>query len=187
VSLWRKQVRDGVMVAKAAKLDVETKAELERLRELERQYKILKEEHELQKKAIQFASDQKRKSSNAAKQPDPAQSRADVPRLRFNVCGYYAWRERRMSIRVQQDETLGTQIKRVHAESCGTYGSPRVYRELKGLRVEVGENSVARLMRSHEDREIAAEVRNYMPFYNNMRLHSSLGYVPPATYEQQLA
>jgi putative transposase len=49
--------------------------------------------------------------------------------------GYYAWRKRPMSIRAQQDETLGTQIKRVHEESRGTYGSPRVYRELKGLGV----------------------------------------------------
>ena len=71
LSLWRKQVRDGVIVAKASKLDVETKAELKRLRELERQYKILKEEHELLKKAIRFASDQKSKSSNSSKQTGP--------------------------------------------------------------------------------------------------------------------
>ena len=72
LSLWRKQVRDGVIVAKAAKLDVETKAELKRLRELERQYKILKEEHELLKKAIRFASDRKRKSSSSSKQTGPS-------------------------------------------------------------------------------------------------------------------
>ena len=71
LSLWRKEVRDGVIVAKAPKLDVETKAELKRLRELERQYKILKEEHELLKKAIRFASDQKSKSSNSSKQTGP--------------------------------------------------------------------------------------------------------------------
>ena len=71
LSLWRKQVREGVIVAKASKLDVETKAELKRLRELERQYKILKEEHELLKKAIRFASDRKRKSSNSLKQTGP--------------------------------------------------------------------------------------------------------------------
>ena len=47
LSLWRKQVRDGVIVARGAKLDVQTKAELKRLRELERRYKVLKEEHEL--------------------------------------------------------------------------------------------------------------------------------------------
>jgi transposase-like protein len=50
LSLWRKQVRDGVIVAEASKLGVQTKAELKRLRELERKYKILREEHELLKK-----------------------------------------------------------------------------------------------------------------------------------------
>ena len=72
LSLWRKQVRDGVIVAKSAKLDVQTKAELKRLRELEQRYKVLKEEHDLLKKAIRFASDQKRKSSSSSKQTGPA-------------------------------------------------------------------------------------------------------------------
>ena len=67
LSLWRKQVRQGVIVARASKLDVETTAELRRLRELERRYKVLREEHELLKKAIRFASDQKRKSSPSSK------------------------------------------------------------------------------------------------------------------------
>jgi len=67
LSLWRKQVREGVIVARASKLDVETTAELRRLRELERRYKVLKEEHELLKKAIRFASDQRRKSSPSSK------------------------------------------------------------------------------------------------------------------------
>ena len=67
LSLWRKQVREGVIVARASKLDVETTAELKRLRELERRYKVLKEEHELLKKAIWFASDRKRKSSPSSK------------------------------------------------------------------------------------------------------------------------
>ena len=67
LSLWRKQVREGVIVARASKLDVETTAELRRLRELERRYKVLKEEHELLKKAIRFTSDRKRKSSPSSK------------------------------------------------------------------------------------------------------------------------
>lgn len=71
LSLWRKEVRDGVIVAKSAKLDVQTKAELRRLRDLERRYKVLKEEHALLKKAIRFASDQKRKSSSSSKQTGP--------------------------------------------------------------------------------------------------------------------
>jgi transposase len=65
LSLWRKQVRDGVIVAKSARLDVKTKAELKRLKELERQYKVLKEEHELLKKAIRFASERRKSSSSS--------------------------------------------------------------------------------------------------------------------------
>ena len=52
LSLWRRQVREGVIVAKGAKLNVQTKAELKRLRELERRYKVLKEEHELLKNRL---------------------------------------------------------------------------------------------------------------------------------------
>ena len=72
LSRWRKQVREGVIVAKGAKLDVQTAAELKRLRELERRYKVLKEEHELLKKAIRFVSDQRRKSSRSSKQTGPS-------------------------------------------------------------------------------------------------------------------
>src|SRR5437773_11524252 len=67
LSLWRKQVRDGVIVAKAAKLDAQTAAELKRLRPRERQYKVLKEEHTIQKKAIRIASDLARRSPNSSK------------------------------------------------------------------------------------------------------------------------
>ena len=56
LSLWRKQVRERLIVARASKLDVETTAELRRLRELE-----------LLKKAIRFASGRKRKSSSSSK------------------------------------------------------------------------------------------------------------------------
>ncbi len=38
-----------------------------------------------------------------------------------------------------------------------------------------------------EDRQIESAVRSYIPFYNGVRLHSSLNYVSPATYEKQLA
>lgn len=71
LSLWRKQVRDGVIVAKSARLDVRTVAELRRLRELERRYKLLSEEHELLKKAIRFASERRRRSSSSLKQTGP--------------------------------------------------------------------------------------------------------------------
>lgn len=36
------------------------------------------------------------------------------------------------------------------------------------------------------DEELLGVVRSYIPFYNATRLHSSLNYVSPATYEKQL-
>ena len=70
LSLWRKQAREGMIVTRRVKLDVATSAELRRLRELERRYKVLKEEHELLKKAIRSASERKRKSSSSSKQTE---------------------------------------------------------------------------------------------------------------------
>ena len=67
LSRWRKQAREGLIVAKGVKLDDETVAELKRLRDLEKKYKVLQEEHELLKKAIRFTSERNRKSSNSSK------------------------------------------------------------------------------------------------------------------------
>ncbi len=54
-------------MTKGIKLDDETVAELKRLRELEKKYKVLQQEHELLKKAIRFTSERNRKSSNSSK------------------------------------------------------------------------------------------------------------------------
>ena len=72
LSRWRKQVRDGELVGKAAPLDVASVAELQRLREVEQQFKRLQMEHELLKKAIRFASDRKAKSSPSSRQTGKA-------------------------------------------------------------------------------------------------------------------
>ena len=37
------------------------------------------------------------------------------------------------------------------------------------------------------DNQLLSVLRSYIPFYNRSRMHSSLNYVPPATYENQLA
>lgn len=79
LSRWRKEVRDGELVGKAAPLDATSVAELQRLREVEQQYKRLQMEHDLLKKAIRFASDRKRKSlrsSRPAHARDPDDVRA---------------------------------------------------------------------------------------------------------------
>ena len=75
--------------------------------------------------------------------------------------GYYAWRGRPVSARAKQDVALKDQIERVHQDSGGTYGSPRVYRELRDRGVEVGENRVARLMRENGIKARMAARRTY--------------------------
>ena len=62
--------------------------------------------------------------------------------------GFYAWRHRPPSKRDLADRELCERIRRVHAETEGIYGSPRVHAELRltdGIRV--GRKRVARLMR----------------------------------------
>ena len=62
--------------------------------------------------------------------------------------GFYAWRHRPPSKRDLADRELCERIRRVHAETEGIYGSPRVDAELRltdGIRV--GRKRVARLMR----------------------------------------
>ena len=71
LSRWRKQAREGLIVTKGVKIDTETTAELKRLRDIEKKYKVLQEEHAILKKAIRFVSDRKRKSSSSSKQTDP--------------------------------------------------------------------------------------------------------------------
>ena len=59
LSRWRKQVRDGELRGTVPALDLKAVGELQRLREVERDYKQLKMEHELLKRAIRFAREQR--------------------------------------------------------------------------------------------------------------------------------
>lgn len=63
--------------------------------------------------------------------------------------GYYTWRSRSKSRRAHANEALLEQIKVIHNESDATYGSPRMYRELKDRGALCGRHRVARLMRIH--------------------------------------
>lgn len=62
--------------------------------------------------------------------------------------GYYGWMTRPASPRLQADEVLVGEIKAAHAKSRAVYGSPRIVRVLRRQGLRVGENRVARLMRS---------------------------------------
>ncbi|WP_394836275.1 IS3 family transposase [Pendulispora rubella] len=61
--------------------------------------------------------------------------------------GYYAWKARPKSKARTSDEKLATQIEASHKRSRGTYGSPRVHRELRARGIRVARKRVERLMR----------------------------------------
>ncbi|GLZ43801.1 IS3 family transposase [Actinokineospora sp. NBRC 105648] len=68
--------------------------------------------------------------------------------LRVSRSGYYEWRDRPLSDRAQENELLVKHIEQIHADSRGTYGSPRVHAELTlGLGLPVNRKRIARLMR----------------------------------------
>ena len=61
--------------------------------------------------------------------------------------GYYTWLKAGTSPRALQNQALQSRIAVIHAQSRGTYGSPRVAVELREQGERVGHNRVARLMR----------------------------------------
>lgn len=61
--------------------------------------------------------------------------------------GLYAWQRRQPSARARSDAQLIEQVRQVHGNSRGTYGSPRVAGQLQRDGVQVGRRRVARLMR----------------------------------------
>lgn len=65
LSRWRKQVRDGKLRGKVPKIELSRRlaTELHQLAELQQRYTLLKQEHELLKKAIRFCSEARRRSS----------------------------------------------------------------------------------------------------------------------------
>lgn len=63
LSRWRKQAREGLIMAKNVKLDAEVAAELKALRKLKKEHAQLKMEHDLLKKAIAFTSARRARSS----------------------------------------------------------------------------------------------------------------------------
>jgi putative transposase len=66
--------------------------------------------------------------------------------LEISASGYYAWTTRPASRRAQADAVLLEQIRTSHARSRGTYGAPRIHRDLRDQGMRVGRKRIERLM-----------------------------------------
>ena len=77
----------------------------------------------------------------------PVEVQCDV--LGVSRSGYYAWRGRPEAPRDKQDAELVVEIKAAHRTGRGSYGSPRVHRELRAKGRRHGRKRIERLMREH--------------------------------------
>lgn len=67
--------------------------------------------------------------------------------LDVTASGFYAWRTRPESRRAKRDRQLTAKVRAFHEASRGTYGSPRIYDDLKEEGESVSKKRVARIMR----------------------------------------
>jgi transposase InsO family protein len=74
--------------------------------------------------------------------------------LEVSRSGYYAWLDRPASARSERQEQLIEQIRQVHRDSDGTYGSPRICEDLVEQGIDVCVNTVAKLMKRAQVRSI---------------------------------
>ena len=84
---------------------------------------------------------------DAAKEDFPVQRLCTV--LDVSPSGYFAWRRHLASCRQREDLVLLAHIRASFALSRGTYGSPRMTRELRDEGFNVGRRRTARLMREN--------------------------------------
>jgi putative transposase len=69
--------------------------------------------------------------------------------LEVAVSGFYNWLKRPVSKRSQENERLTQHIVMFPCGSRGTYGSPRIHKDMKEAGHSISENRVARLMRQN--------------------------------------
>jgi putative transposase len=79
--------------------------------------------------------------------------------LEVSPAGYYAWRARSPSARSSANAELVAAIRRVHHDSGGRYGSPRVHAALRTQGRGTSRGRIERLMRRHGIRAIMAPPR----------------------------
>ena len=79
--------------------------------------------------------------------------------LEVSPAGYYDWRARSPSARSSVNAELVAAIRRVHHDSGGRYGSPRVHAALRTQGRGTSRGRIERLMRRHGIRAIMAPPR----------------------------
>ncbi len=95
--------------------------------------------------------------------------------LEVSRSGYYDWLKRSESRRSREDRALLVQIRASHVKSRGTYGSPRIHRDLVNSGEKVGRGRVARIMRQNGIRgkqqrryKVTTDSNHHLPVARNV-------------------
>jgi putative transposase len=107
----------------------------------------------------------------AAKEDFPVTRLCQI--LDVSQSGYFAWRSRPAGPRQREDLVLVAHIRSAFARSNGTYGSPRMTRELQDEGLPVGRRRTARLMR-----ENGLKARQKRPFKRTTDSHHAFPIAP---------
>ena len=89
--------------------------------------------------------------------------------LEVSASGYYAWRNRPESARAAANRKLLGDVRRLHHEHHGRYGSPRMHAALRAEGRTASRGRVERLMRRHGIRALAG--RRFRPCPTDSRHH----------------
>jgi transposase InsO family protein len=87
----------------------------------------------------------------------PVRLMCDV--LEVSPAGYYAWRDRPVSERSKSNAALLAEIRQIHQDSSGRYGSPRVHAALQRQGRGASRGRIERTMRQNGIRAITAKPR----------------------------
>ena len=79
--------------------------------------------------------------------------------LQVSASGYYDWRERESSPRDKANDQLLCHSRRLHTDSDGVLGAPRVWEELQYAGIPCSKNRVARLMHINKHQGVPQKTR----------------------------
>lgn len=149
LSRWRKEYREGKIVADKRKKVTsirKEKSELDKIKQLEKEVARLRQENDLLKVATVSCGGTSERYRFIARNRDLGVKYL-CGWLGVSRSGYYDWLKRPQSERVKEDAQLSRRIETIYQSSRGTYGSPRVFKTLKNQGEAVGRKRVERLMR----------------------------------------